>query len=263
MIPRFFFLASLLFVCSIASGFDCDCGQGKMYFKLSPGATFPLKTEVFAPVSVWDAAIQGYDSHLGTRPNMGAAVGCEMGRWGAVETSLTYRGQFKYKKFQTVPPDVHSDLPNKTRRFNMETLSLMGSVYFYGRGYEFFTCECSPGSIYPVIGAGFGISRIPIWDFRSTGLPSQPGNSPLLAFGSENAYSVRWHFAFQLSAGLEYRYCDLFAIGVSYRWYDAGRFSGPRYFRGPSGTTFDAGKDTWKMNLRANEVVVDIKFFCY
>lgn len=246
----------LLLVCHLAGAYEF-CG-GKRYIKLSSGATFPLKPNICARAPTWDPAVQGYESDLGTVLNLGTALGYEVGKWGALEASLNYRGPFDYNKFQTVPASAKSDLGAKTRHFKMETLTTMGSVFLYGR--EYLNWNWNGADIYPVLGAGFGSSRIVIWDFRSTGLPPAIPNDPLLSFSSDNAYSVRWRFAYQISAGVEYRYCDQWALAVSYRWFDAGRFEGPQYFRDVSGTSFDVGRDTWKMNLRANEIVVDFKF---
>lgn len=247
-------------LCSVPCCQPCEpCCDNRAYFKFSGGATFPIKPNVCAPVGdVWDPAVQGYNSKFRNRVNFGIAFGCEVGPSGAVEVSATYRGQFKYKKFQTVPAGAISDLQAKTRRFNLESMTAMGSLFFYGRYFDCLTFNCGSFNIYPVIGAGFGMSRVLIWDFRSTGLPSV--DKPLLAFSSENEYTVRWKFAYQMSGGLEFRYCECWAIGVSYRWFDAGRLSGPRYFRDTAGNSFDAGQDTWQMSLKANEVVGDIKY---
>lgn len=255
-------ICALLALSQSLMAYPCCCPPlaEKGYIKIAPGATFPMKPHVCAPAPVWDPAIQGYDSNFGTRTNFGLAVGYEVCPWAALEANLTYRGQFRYKKFQTPPQGVQTDLAAKTRRFNMDILTTMGSLFLQGRGLDLSWDMCS-GSIYPILGGGAGTSRILLFDFRSTGLAPTDNNAPLLSFGSENQYYVAWRFSYQLSAGLEYRYCDCWAVAVSYRWFDAGRFKGPRYFREPTGETFDVGNERWKMDLRANEVVVDLKVF--
>ncbi len=256
-------VAGFIFVCQsvFANPCCCDSDWGMGYIKVSPGATFPLKADICARQPVWDPAIQGYNSKFDTRTNFGLAVGYEFCPWMAVEANITYRGQFKYKKFQTPPAGATTDLPAKTRRFNMDLLTTMGSLVLQGRYFDCCTCECDTISVYPIISGGVGTSRIIIWDFRSTGLAPTDDNAPLLSFASENQYSVRWNFSYQLSAGLECRYCDNWAIAVSYRWFDAGRFRGPRYFRDQDGNAFDVCNETWRMHLQANEVVVDLKVF--
>lgn len=232
------------------------------YLKISPGVTFPLQPNIVARPPTWDKTIEGYNSKLGIRPNIGIGAGYEVCSWGAVEANLTYRGPFSYNKFQTPAPTVTSNtLPDHTRRFQMEALTLMGSFFFSGRDLPYLTWDCGSASIYPIVGVGLGTSRIPIWDFRTTGLPADPSDPGYKTFGSENAYSLRWKFTYQVSGGIEYRSCDNWAFGISYRWFDAGRFNGPRYFRTSTGATFDAGSALWKIRLRANELVFDLKTF--
>ncbi len=257
-------LVASMFVLSmpLAANWCCE-PQVTPYVKIVSGVTFPCSPNVSALPPAWDSAIEGYNSDFDTRPILGGAIGAEVGAYGALDLSLAYRGQFNYEKFQTPGSGASIDplgVP-RTRRFNLDATSLLCSVYLYGRCFECLTWQCGSGVFYPVVGVGVGTSRIVIWDFRTTGLPPLPGNETLLAFSGDNQYSVRWRFTYQASAGFEYRHCDSWALGFGYRWFDAGRFSGPRYFRDKFGGSFDAGNNVWKMSLRSNELYVDLKLF--
>lgn len=247
---------------SFALLFQSVSASQQAYFKISPGVSFPLKPNIQALPPTWDDVIEGYNSSLGTRPNIGIGAGYEMCSWGAAEVNLTYRGAFNYNKFQRPTPGaVFNTLPDKERRFRMEALTLMGSFFVTGRDFSCLTWNCGSASVYPIVGFGLGTSRIPIWDFRATCLPSNEDSGPYNTFSSENQYSLRWKFTYQVSGGIEYRSCDNWAIGVNYRWFDAGRLGGPRYFRSNSGQSFDVGCDVWKISLKANELVFDLKTF--
>lgn len=233
------------------------------YVKLTGGATFPCSLNVTAPEPVWSQAVEGFNSDFDARPMVAGAIGADIGNYAGVDLSVAYRGQFNYEKFQTpiIDGSIGPLTSTRTRHFNLDATSLMCSLYLYGTCFDCLNWQCASGSVYPVIGVGLGTSRLVIWDFRTTGLsPSSENNEPLLGFTAENQYYVQWRFTYQVSAGLEYR-CGSWALGLGYRWFDAGRLGGPRYFRDKVGGSFDAGSDVWKFSLRSNEVYADLRFF--
>lgn len=257
-------LAILLMSRPVMATFDCRCWDARLYLKLGTGVSFSKKAQVHAPSSIWDPAVQGYNDDLESAPIIMAGLGCDIGKLISTDISFYYRPGFKYRKFQTAIPNANTPgfLGNKTRRFNLDVLTAMWNVSLNGRGCDYLSwnCGCLAGSFYPVIGGGIGISRFKIFNFRSTGLPPVD-NDGLPAFASENEYTVRYHFSYQVSVGLEYNHCDIWALSIGYRWFDAGKFKGPRYIRTANGDAHDIGPHEWEMRLRANEVFIEAKFF--
>lgn len=232
------------------------------YIKVMAGASFAQKADINAPSSVWDPAQQGYDGYLGTRPILGGGIGYDVAPWFSTDLTVSYRAQFDYRKYQTPIPNELNDLGSpRVRRFNLDISSLMWTFYLNGSCTECLHYEfgCIPGSIYPLIGAGVGVSRLCVFNFRTTGLP--PRLSGLPQFASENQYDVNYKFTYQLLAGVEYRYYDCWAISLGYRWFHVSSFRGPRYFRDVNGESFDVGKDTWTIRFAAQEAFLEFKLY--
>lgn len=250
--------------------FDCCedpcCYPSKFYLKIGSGASFAVRATVNASPAIWDPSPNGYNSSLGTAPILLGGIGYDYCSLFSGEFSVSYRPQFEYNKFQTSQPSsTPGFLGNtKTRRFKLDVSSAMFSAYFSGRTFDYSCWQppCIGGHLFPVIGAGVGVSRLNIFDFRTTGLPSVlPDVNPAPGFGSDNAYTVRYRFTYQVSAGVEYNYCDTWSLSVGYRWFDAGRLNGPQYIRRPPGTALDITGNEWKMRFRANELLVEFKLF--
>ena len=49
-----------------------------------------------------------------------------------------------------------------------------------------------------------------------------------------------YHFTYQAMAGLEFRFMECWAISAGYRWFDAGKFKGPKYVRDENGIALEA-----------------------
>lgn len=237
----------------------------QFYIKIGTGASFAEKARVNAPATIWDPANQGYTSRLGTRPIFAFGIGVQS-ICSSFSTDLVYsfRPQYKYRKFQTTVASstTPGNLGAKTREMDLDVSSLMLSGYWSGFGCEALTWRpgCS-GSITPFLGAGVGLSRLTIYNFRSTGLPSvDPTVNPAPGFGSDNAYTVRTNFTYQLMAGLEYHFCDLWTLSLGYRWLDAGRYKGPSFIRRPPGTALDIRGSEWRARFEAQEILLELKF---
>ncbi len=89
--------------------------------------------------------------------------------------------------------------------------------------------KCACGEIYPIIGAGIGVSNLILTNFRTTGLPPSGGSAPFASFSAENQYTLRKNFTYTALIGFEYAYKDCWAISTGYRWFDAGKFKGPAF----------------------------------
>ncbi len=227
------------------------------YIKVDSGISFSESAKVVAPSATWSPAIQGYNSKLGNCPIAGFSVGCELFRIVDLEASISNRSTFNYRKFQTSTMGDGS----YTRRFDLNVTPILFSANLLGRGIPYLHGNMGRGKIYPILGAGLGVSNLLITNFRTTGLPSTGGSAPDASFSAENQYTLRKNFTYTLFAGLEYSYKNYWAIGSGYRWFNAGHFKGPRYLRVASGSAVDVAGDQWKMRFRANEWFIEFKIF--
>lgn len=248
---------------------DSSCCQheccGNAYLKLGSGASFALDADVSAPTAFWSPAIEGYNANLGVRPIAEVGFGYEFSNLLSAELSLSYRPQYEYRKKQTVTPDstTPASFTSITRQFDLDVGNLMFSIFLSGRGFDClnWSLGCIPGSIYPILGGGVGVGRLLINNFRGINLPAVSPSDPFPAFSSENQYTVRYRPVYQVMAGLEYRYCDKWAVSVGYRWLDYGRFKGPRFVRIADGTALDTTDNEWRIRFAANEAFVEFKWF--
>jgi opacity protein-like surface antigen len=256
---------------SILLGLTCICGLGfaqqedqspykdrGFYIKIGSGASFATTAHVSASSATWDPALEGYNSKLGTVPIFLTGLGYDS-PYVSGDITASYRPDYSYSKFQTpTTNDTPGQLGEKTRRFDLDVTSLMFSLYLNGRGFDALNWGVGDGSVFPFLGAGVGVSQMKVYNFRSTGLPPLAGLEPLASFSSENEYSKDYRFTYQLMAGLEYRFKDVFSFSLGYRWFDPSRFDGPSYMRTDEGDAFQA-TSPWKISFGANEVFLEFK----
>lgn len=242
----------------------CNPCEGRFYLKGSTGASFSNRAHIKAPIGFWDTSQQGYNSRLGTRPILGAGLGYEMTPLFAADMTLSYRPQYQYRKFQIPVPNILTPafLGSKTREFDLDIATLMLNFYLTGRGIDYlcWSPSCLQGCLYPILSGGIGVSRVNIYNFRAKGL-SPAGVDPFPAFGSENQYTVRYQFTYQLAAGLEYRQNDCWAVSAGYRWFEVNRFKGPTYLRDPTGIALDIAQFPMKIKFAAQELFLEFKLF--
>jgi opacity protein-like surface antigen len=254
------FLAPLsLLAITIFSTAKCYCKSQDypFYIKIGSGISFSESANVVAPSPPWNPAVQGYNSKLGNCPIASLSVGCELVQIVDLEVSISYRSTFKYRKFQTPTTGGSS----YTRKFDLSVTPILFSATVLGRGIPYFNWDVGCGKIYPVIGVGLGASNLLITNYRTTGLPPSGDSAPFASFSAENQYTLRKKFTYTLLAGFEYSYKDYWAIGTGYRWFNAGRFKGPRYQRVADGSAVDVAGDAWKIRFRANEWFIEFKIF--
>lgn len=235
----------------------CETDDYSFYLKLGSGVSFSESANVSAPPTTWSPAIQGYNSKLGNRAIGEFGVGCEFMRLVDLEVNVSARSTFKYRKFQT-PVDGGDSY---TREFDLNVIPVLFSVNLLGRDLPCVTWDFCGGTVYPVAGAGIGVSNLLITNFRTTGLPPSGDSSPFDSFSAENEYTHRSNFTYTLLLGFEYNYNDCWAISTGYRWFDAGSFKGPRFQRVANGAAVDVAGEEWKMRFRSNEWFVEFKLF--
>ncbi|MEI8126031.1 MAG: hypothetical protein WCG42_09775 [Parachlamydiaceae bacterium] len=227
------------------------------YIKVGSGISFSEPANVFAPPSTWNPAVQGYNSKLGNEAIADLGIGCELMQLVDLEVSISARSTFKYRKFQT--PVTGGD--SYTREFDLDVIPILFSVNFLGRDVPYLNWDIACGKIYPIIGGGIGVSNLLITNFRTTGLSPSGASDPYLSFSNENQYTLRKNFTYTALIGFEYNYNDSWAIATGYRWFDAGKFKGPRFQRVATGAAVDVAGEEWKMNFRSNEWFIEFKIF--
>lgn len=235
----------------------CQPQDYSFYIKVGSGVSFSESAHVSAPPLAWNPAIQGYNSKLGNRAIGELSIGCELMHIMDLEVSISNRSTFKYRKFQTPVAGGGS----YTRELDLDVTPVLFSVNLLGGDIPCLSWDIACGKIYPIIGAGVGVSNLKITNFRTTGLPPSGASAPFASFSAENQYTRRNNFTYTVNVGFEYNYNDCWAIATGYRWFDAGKFKGPRFQRVASGAAVDVAGQEWKMRFRANEWFIEFKIF--
>lgn len=238
----------------------CGCCQPmdySFYIKVGSGISFSESAHVMAPPPTWNPAVQGYNSKLGNRAIGDLGIGCRLFHLVDLEASISRRATFKYRKFQTPIGGGGS----YTRQFDLDVTPILFSVNLLGRNIHCLNWDFACGKIYPMIGAGVGVSNLLITNFRTTGLPPSGDSAPFASFSAENQYTSRKNFTYTILVGFEYNYHDCWAIVTGYRWLDAGKFKGPRFQRVATGAAVDVDGEEWKMRFRSNEWFAELKIF--
>ncbi len=237
---------------------DEQSDRYNFYLKVGSGISISQSADITAPYPPWNPAEQGYNANLGYCPISAFTVGCQIFDVADLEVSVANRSMFTYQQFQTSTTDDQS----YTREFNLSVTPILFSANILGKGIPSLHWGAgSKGTIYPMFGAGIGVSNLLITNFRTTGLPPSGSSSPFASFSSENQYILRQNFTYTLLVGVEYNHHDRWAFGTGYRWLNAGSFDGPQYLRTESGAAVDVAQDAWNMRFRANEWFIEFKIF--
>lgn len=227
------------------------------YLKVGTGISFSEPANVTAPPATWTPAIQGYNSKLGNRAIADLSIGCEIMNFIDLEASISNRSTFKYRKFQTPVGGGAS----YTREFDLDVTPILFSIHLLGRDIDCLNWNIACGQIYPIIGAGVGVSNLVITNYRTTGLAPSGASAPFASFSAENQYTKRQNFTYTALIGFEYNFNECWAIATGYRWLDAGKFKGPRFQRVATGAAVDVAGQEWKMDFKANEWFIEFKMF--
>ena len=224
---------------------------------MGSGISFSQSANVVAPSPPWNPAIQGYNSKLGNCAIASLSVGCELWHVVDLEANISNRSTFKYRKFQTPTTGGGS----YTRKFDLNVTPILFSANLLGQCIPYLNWDLCCGKIYPMIGAGVGVSYLLITNYRTTGLPPTGNSAPYASFSAENdirfakILPIRFLLALNTITVIIGRSEQVIA-GLN-----AGHFKGPRYQRVASGSAVDVAGDAWKMRFRANEWFIELKFF--
>lgn len=251
------FLLAITISGTINATYCCPIDDYSFYVKVGSGVSFAESADAFASPVAWEPAIQGYDSRLGNCAIAEFAMGCEFMHLVDLEVSISDRSTFEYRKFQTPVAGGASF----TREFDLAVTPVLFSVNLLGQDFPCLNWDFACGRIYPKIGAGIGVSNLLITNFRTTGLPPSGASAPFASFSAENQYTRCKNFTYTAQIGFEYNYNDCWVIATGYRWFDAGKFKGPRFLRVASGGAVDIADEAWKMRFRSNEWFIEFKLF--
>jgi len=251
------FLLAITFSGTVNAKCCCQPEDYFFYIKVGSGISFSESADVFASPTTWNPAVQGYNSKLGNCAIADLSLGCELMQLMDLEIGISNRSTFKYRKFQT--PVEGGD--SYTREFDLSVTPILFSINLLGRDIPCLNWDLACGKIYPIIGAGIGVSNLLITNFRTTGLPPSGASSPHASFSAENQYTLRKKFTYTALIGLQYNYNDRWAISTGYRWLDAGEFKGPRFQRVATGAAVDVAGEEWKMHFRSNEWFIEFNIF--
>lgn len=252
-----FFLLTISISEVINAKCQCQPQDYSFYINVGSGISFSESAHVDASPLTWNPAIQGYNSKLGNQAIAELSIGCELMHIMDLEVGISTRSTFKYRKFQT-PIDGGESY---TREFDLDVIPILFSVNLLGRDIPCLNWAIACGKIYPIIGGGIGVSNLFITNYRTTGLPPSGDSAPFASFSAENQYTLRKNFTYTALIGFEYNFNDCWAITTGYRWFDAGKFKGPRFQRVVTGGAVDVAGEEWKMHFKANEWFVEFKIF--
>ncbi len=240
-----------------------DTFKPTSYVKLGSGGSYSMNTHINANNAssvFWDATPEGYNSSLGKTALYSAAFGYNYSPLISADMEFIYRPSYSYSKFQTsTDQGTVNPLGNKTRRFNLESNSLMANAYLHGAGWsdklkinvhDHFNLE-------PFIGGGVGVSFNTLSNFHSV----LTDNTIASTMADHFKTSVAW----QLSAGLELLSDNAFSLAAGYRYYNGGRFESNNYLLANRATAANTGLGLhpitpWSGILQANEFFITFSY---
>lgn len=225
---------------------------GSAYINLEGGISYSQEIH-FTPGPPWDPSPEGYDADLGHSEVLGAGLGYIINPALRAEITVDHRNSFDYEKFQTSP----ATLGSKTRNFDLKSTTVMANLFIdgsgIGSGLAFRSCYFM---VDPFINAGIGSAFNTVDNFHST----QTGTNKVFSLVPANTQTS---FAYQVGAGFTIKTCSHLALGVGYRYVDAGNFSSNTYFLdNPDnpGVTSGAASSAWKPKLKTNEVYASLHY---
>lgn len=255
-------ILSLLLLTSLVKADDC-CEKYNFYLMTESGWSWSNKANICADTSFWDEANEGYNSKLGRGYVASAEVGVFFNNWLSLGSSYNFRGIYEYCKNQTSDAvDTPAFIGNKRRRFDLTNTSFMYTMGI-NRGYEpCWSWECGCFSIAPFIAGGIGISFNNLYNFHSITDKQIPGFDNYLVRSVETGF-IKRSFAWQVSAGIEAAYSDRMAFGVSYRYFDGGKFYSNNYLNPEIDNQVDPDAcfmtaPRWRGRLRTNELLFNL-----
>lgn len=252
----------------------CCCAEAKnkerrAFLKIVSGASFSQKINPSVDTPIWDPSPEGYNSRLGTAPIIGGGFGYHFFDFLSGDITLSYRWNYKYSKFQTnaLPPTTPGALPSRTRKFDLDSTSLMFNARLHGRGVKglYYAVDCAGSYIAPILGGGIGFTYHKVRNFHSQIAPTSLTTPSRGAVSIGTSSATRTSFTYQFEAGIEYKYKETWGLTTGYRWFDAGKFKTPNHIVGgtglPGSPVVGVVVPPWTGRLRAHEVFAELSYY--
>ncbi len=227
------------------------------YGYVGSGYAWSMKAGIHNPDSdFWAASDQGYDARLGNSPFFTIGFGRRYFDILAFDVAYTYYQTFHYQKFQTgetVPGGIGS---RRTRYFDLDNQNGMFNISLYPEDHASFPLGSLKVSPFVGVGIGFSVNRIS--NFHSVSFDEATGTGSTTSIGNDTT-TVK--FAWQAMAGLRFHpRQNRFNFDVGYRYYDAGRFTGPNRIIGNTaiGQGIAEKVKPWKGRLHTNELTLTL-----
>lgn len=229
------------------------------YLRAETGPSFSGKADIKVDLSIWDPAVEGYNSTLGVTPFVMGSFGVYINDWLSTGVSIAHRSKFSYRKKQTALPvaSTPGPLANKTRFFNLDTINFMFDVYANRSANSCFTYHVCGVTLIPYVGASIGWSENILYDFHSK-LDEEILISGVAfdTVASIMTPSTKNAFAWQVQLGLDATVCGIVTLGLAYRYFDGGKFVSNDYVIDViPGTLRPVVVPAWTGKLRAHELV--------
>jgi opacity protein-like surface antigen len=232
---------------------------GNIYIALSAGGSYSLETSINASPIFWDPSPEGYNSDLGNSEVLGASIGYVINPLFRFELGADHRDSFKYKKYQSTP--TSTSWGPRNRYFDLSNTTVMGTLFLDGSGVsDRFFYQGKGFIIDPFFGVGLGAAFNTLDNLHSVSLKKDMAGRAFSLM--ESAYTSK-AFAYQLNAGVTIKTTRKIAIGLGYRYLDAGHFESNNYLvDNPDniGMTSGVTVPTWGGSLKTNEFYVTIKY---
>lgn len=247
-------LRSALLIFGILSSFELlalPCTDSCPYLLVEGGGSYPLKTH-FNPPPPWDPSPEGYSKKLRKSEMLGGGIGFELCSFLAAELKIDHRNSFKYKKFQS-----STQLQgNKIRSFELKNTTVMADFLFYGSGIlDSCLKRCDSFTIDPYVNIGLGLAYNSIDNFRSLQITTGKVFSMMLPYTKKS-------FAYQLGIGFDVCLCDMFSIGLGYRFLETTKLRSNRFIiDNPDSPLVTSGivAPVWKGKFKTNEFFLRLK----
>ncbi len=230
---------------------------GDIYIALSAGSSYSTKASISASPTFWDPTPEGYNGNVGQSEVLGAGIGYVINPLLRFEVGADHRNSFEYSKYQSTP--TSTTWGPRYRYFDLSNTTVMGTLFVNGSGIsEHAFYQGSGFMIDPFIGAGIGGAFNTVDNLHS--VQTAPSAR---AFSMMPAANTTRTFAYQFSAGFDVKTSQKLAVGVSYRYLNAGTFQSNNYIVDNSnniGTTDGVAVPAWSGSLSTNEVFATLKY---
>jgi opacity protein-like surface antigen len=229
----------------------------KMYIALTAGGSYSTEASISASPVFWDPTPEGYNNNIGQSELLGASIGYVITPLYRVEIGVDHRNSFEYEKYQSTP--TSTTWGPRTRYFSMSNTTIMATAFINGSGISHRAFYQGTGfMIDPFFGAGLGSAFNTVDNLHSIQTQQTARAFSLMPA----AYTSR-SLAYQFSVGFDVKTNNKLALGISYRYLNAGNFISNHYIVDNSnniGVTSGVAVPPWSGTLRANELVVTLKY---